>query len=147
MLAALFVTTAWPHTARGAQREAITFVPSGVTVMVERASSPQQRELGLMHRRSMGETEGMLFCFEQPGYPSFWMYRTRIPLTVIFLDEALAIVDMQDMTPCEGKDPGDCRFYTARAPARYAIEVNQGFARRHGIRIGDHVAFGEKGGR
>lgn len=83
-----------------------------------------------------------MFSFEESGRLTFWMYHTRIPLTIIFLDEALRIVDMQNMAPCLGEDPGACPVYTSRLNARHAIEVNQGFVEKHRIMLGDHITVG-----
>lgn len=125
------------------QKERLTFVPSGISIIAEIADSPEQRTRGLMYRTSLGEAEGMIFYFEQAGGQAFWMYHTRIPLTVIFLDESLTIVDMQNMSPCLEKNAESCPTYVSRAAARYAIEVNQGFVGTHRIKIGDSVVVGE----
>jgi uncharacterized protein len=117
----------------------IVFKPGGVTVLAEKADSPQKRSQGLMNRASLGQKEGMIFNFEENGYQTFWMYNTRVPLTIIFLNDRLKIVDIQDMQPCVQSNPDLCRTYTSRGVARYAIEVNQGFAEKHGIKIGDQV--------
>ncbi len=95
-----------------------------------------------MDRFSLGQEEGMIFCFERSGLQSFWMYNTRIPLTIIFLNERLRIVDIQDMAPCLKKNAESCRVYTSRKSAKYAIEVNQGFVSKHGIVLGDCVTMG-----
>jgi uncharacterized membrane protein (UPF0127 family) len=124
-------------------RQKITFVPSGASVIAEKADSPEKRTRGLMFRTSLGETEGMIFYFGQPGRHPFWMHNTRIPLTVIFLDDALRIVDMRNMSPCLERDPDRCPIYAPGADAGYAVEVNQGFVGKHRIKIGDHVIIEE----
>jgi uncharacterized protein len=120
-------------------RQRIVFRPGGVMVLAEKADSPQKRAQGLMNRTSLGQKEGMIFHFEESGYQTFWMYNTRLPLTIIFLNDRLKIVDIQDMQPCAQSNPDLCRTYTSRGAARYAIEVNQGFAEEYGIKIGDQV--------
>ena len=124
-------------------RQRILFLPSGFSVLAEKADTPDARGRGLMHRRTLGDQEAMIFCFEESSRLSFWMYQTLIPLTIIFLDDTLKIVDMQRMEPCRSKDAGACPVYTSREPARYAIEVNQDFVGKHLIRIGDRVELGE----
>ena len=49
------------------------------------ASTNAQRQIGLMHRQDMPQTEGMLFVFEQPAVQCFWMKNTLIPLTAAFV--------------------------------------------------------------
>lgn len=81
----------------------------------------------------------MIFYFDRTGYHAFYMYNTRIPLSVIFLNESLRIVDIQDMAPCIEKNPSACPIYTPHAMCKYAIEVNQEFVKRHGIKTGELV--------
>ena len=121
----------------------LTFMPSRVSVAAEKAETPEERSKGLMYRTSMGKLEAMMFSFEESGRQAFWMYHTRIPLTVIFLDDAFRIVDMQNMAPCPGEDPGACPVYTSRVNARHAIEVNQGFVEKYRIKFGDYVTIGK----
>lgn len=117
----------------------IVFEPSKVSVTAERADSPEKRSRGLMYRTSLGDKEAMIFYFEKAAYHAFWMYNTRIPLTVVFLNDRFTIVDIKDMPPCSEKDPGSCPSYAPQNPARYAIEVNKGFVERYGVKVGDRV--------
>jgi uncharacterized membrane protein (UPF0127 family) len=63
------------------------------------ASTPLQRQIGLMHRKEMPQTEGMLFVFEQPGEQCFWMKNTLLPLTAAFVADDGTIVNLADMKP------------------------------------------------
>ena len=145
MATALFFFSAHLSAAQtAAVRRKVTFMPSGVSVAAEMAETAAERSKGLMYRTSMGELEAMMFSFRDSTRLTFWMYHTRIPLTVIFLDDGLKIVDMQNMAPCAGEDPGACPVYTSRVNARHAIEVSQGFVEKYRIKFGDYVAI-EKG--
>lgn len=144
VVTALFFFSVALSAAQAAEaRRKITFMPSGVSVSAETADTPAERSKGLMYRTSMGEMEAMLFSFGDSTRLTFWMYHTRIPLTIIFIDEALRIVDMQNMAPCLGEDPDACPVYTSRLNARHAIEVNQGFVEKHRIMLGDRVNIGK----
>jgi uncharacterized membrane protein (UPF0127 family) len=129
--------------AKGVPKVTVTFRPSGVSVTAEKADSPERRATGLMRRSTLGEREGMLFYFEETAYHSFWMYNTPLPLTIIFLDDRQNVVDIQDMEPCVGRSADQCRSYTAKFPARYALEVKKGFAARHRIQVGDRADMKE----
>ena len=117
----------------------VTFVPVDISIKAEVAGTEPARQKGLMHRTHLGEKEGMLFYFDQLGNHSFYMYNTRIPLSVIFLNESLRIVDIQDMVPCLEENPSACTVYAPRAACKYAIEVNQGFVQQYEIKVGDLV--------
>lgn len=62
------------------------------------------------------------------------MKDTLIPLSIAFLDEDGVIINIEIMSP----DQTDER-YGSRKPAVYALEVNQGWFREHGIKAGDRV--------
>lgn len=103
---------------------------------VEVADTPAALQQGLMFRASLPEDEGMLFAFPYPGPQSFWMENTTIPLDIAFIDPDRAILNILAMKPL---DTGP--RYESAGPAQYALEVNQGWFARHGIKAGDRVSF------
>ena len=72
---------------------------SGHILTVEVAHTEAARSQGLMFRESIGVNDGMLFIFPQPGNFSMWMMNTDIPLSVAFLDEKGAILNIENMAP------------------------------------------------
>lgn len=109
-----------------------------VRLSVELAVTPEQKTMGLMERRHLAETAGMLFVYDstQPPDAGFWMFRTRIPLDVAFLDSAGVVRAIRTMVPCETILAQGCPTYAPGAPYRYALEVNSGYFERHGIGVG-----------
>src|SRR5436305_14467609 len=65
-------------------------------INAELASTPQQREIGLMFRDAMPANDGMLFVFESPGQQCFWMKNTLIPLSVAFVADDGSVVNIED---------------------------------------------------
>ncbi len=126
-------------------------VPPGHTVLcvdgvserllVELADTREERARGLMERDELGAFKGMWFRFErpQPAANGFWMFNTRIPLDIAFLDQSGEILTIHTMEPCLHRDPYSCPVY--RSDARYsnALEVNAGFFARHGVTPGSRV--------
>src|SRR5438045_6139510 len=57
-------------------------------LIVELAIKPEQHTLGLMERRHLPDSAGMLFLYDatQPDSSAYWMYRTRIPLDIAYID-------------------------------------------------------------
>ena len=104
-----------------------------VRLNVEIADAEAEREKGLMNRTAMGEDHGMIFIFPGEQTLSFWMKDTLIPLSVAFMDSNGRIIDIQDM------QPQDLTSHLSAKPAQYALEVNQGFFEKHGVKVGDSV--------
>ncbi|MCZ6723322.1 MAG: DUF192 domain-containing protein, partial [Gammaproteobacteria bacterium] len=76
---------------------------------------------GLMFRQQLEIREGMLFIYPQPGNHRIWMKNTRIPLSVIWLDENGVVIDVQILSPCDS-DP--CQSYGVSRVSKYIIELN-----------------------
>ena len=110
---------------------------NGRRVTLEIASDPQSRANGLMFRDSLDRDSGMLFVFPEPRNVSFWMKNTYIPLDIAFIDENERIVKTARMEPLSEER------VASGVPVLYALEVNAGFFRKHGIGEGDEVEFSE----
>jgi hypothetical protein len=94
------------------------------------AASPEQRSTGLMFRKEMPASEGMLFVFEQPAQQCFWMKNTLLPLTAAFVADDGTIVNLADMKP-QTTDS-----HCSAQPVRYVLEMNQGWFAKKGIKAG-----------
>jgi len=99
-------------------------------IKAEVALTPQQHEIGLMHRTSMGANEGMIFVFERPGQQCFWMKNTLIPLAVAFVADDGTIVNLDEMKP-ETLNP-----HCSTKPVRYVLEMNTGWFSKRGLKPG-----------
>ena len=98
------------------------------------AVTPQQRQIGLMFRTSMPNHEGMLFVFEDAAAQCFWMRNTLIPLSIAFLADDGTVVNLADMKP--QSDESHC----SAKPVRYALEMNQGWFAKRGVKPGTRIA-------
>lgn len=105
-----------------------------IPLHLELAVSADQQQLGLMERRQLAERAGMLFVYAstQPADAGFWMFRTRIPLDIAFLDSTGVIRSALRMAPCGTDIPEGCPTYAPGAPYRYALELNAGALQRLG---------------
>ena len=118
--------------------QVIFFTRAGetVTVRVELARTPAQREQGLMYRKELAPDAGMLFTFPEEGYPVFWMKNTLIPLDMIFINAAREVVGIVARAKPESLE----RLAVDR-PAKYVLEVNAGFCDLHHIERGDRMQW------
>ncbi|MDA8447931.1 DUF192 domain-containing protein [Paracidovorax valerianellae] len=94
------------------------------------AVAPQERQIGLMHRKEMPQQEGMLFVFEEPAVQCFWMKNTILPLTAAFVADDGTIVNLADMKP-QTEDS-----HCSEKPVRYVLEMNQGWFAKKGVKAG-----------
>jgi uncharacterized membrane protein (UPF0127 family) len=72
----------------------------------------------------------MLFIFEQPAIHCMWMKNTPLPLSVAFLDDQGAIINIADMQPHSEQT------HCATRPALYALEMAQGWFAQRGVKPG-----------
>lgn len=101
---------------------------------IELVDDEASRAKGLMFRKSMPDTHGMLFDFRREEPVWFWMKNTYIPLDMIFVraDGTIATI-ATDTTPLsEATVP-------SKVPVRFVLEVNAGVARSLGLRPGDRL--------
>lgn len=99
-------------------------------IKAEVAQSAQEQMVGMMFRRSMGTNEGMLFVNPASERRCFWMRNTLIPLAIAFIADDGTIVNIAEMQP--QSDESHC----SAKPVRYALEMNQGWFAKRGIKPG-----------
>jgi len=110
----------------------ISISVKGHSLIVEVAGTPADRECGLSHRNSLPAGCGMLFVFPTSRPLVFWMKNTQVPLSIAFLDEKGVVVGIEKMEPLQVR-----KLYRSPCPARYALEVNQGWFETHGVSVGN----------
>ncbi len=102
-------------------------------IQAELAHTPQNRQIGLMHRKDLAINRGMVFVFTQAQRHCMWMKNTLIPLSVAFIADDGTIINIADMQP-QTEDS-----HCAARPARYALEMNQGWFADRGLKAGDPI--------
>jgi hypothetical protein len=120
----------------GDKPDRIPVLLNGARVEVEVAANPAERRRGLSGRDRLAADAGMLFVWPGEDRRTFWMKDTTIPLAIAFMDRHGRILNIAAMEP-RRRD----RFYRSRGNARFALEVNQGWFRAHGVEPGDRVHF------
>jgi uncharacterized membrane protein (UPF0127 family) len=106
-----------------------------VTLQVEVADSPRERDRGLMYRKSLPPDSGMLFDFGHEVENSFWMKNTSIPLSIAFIGPDGRVLAIKDMLPYDLTSVGPPGEY------RYAVEANRGWLEEHGVGPGDRATI------
>ena len=109
-------------------------------IALEFAETEEEITQGLMYRRSVPDSIGMIFIFDQAEPRSFWMRNTYVPLDILFINDSQQIVTIRANTR-----PLSDESVPSSAPAQYVLEVVGGFCEKYGITEGDYVSF-EKAG-
>jgi uncharacterized protein len=99
-------------------------------VEAEVAATPADRAQGLMNRQSLAPNQGMIFVFPVSATHCFWMRNTLLPLSIAFLDEKGAIINIDEMAPQTENNHCPAR------PARFALEMNAGWFKAKGLKAG-----------
>lgn len=101
---------------------------------VEVASTPADRQRGLMGRDALAGDAGMLFVFEGERLATMWMHDTRLSLDLLFLGSDGGVVRV-----VERAMPGSDEVIFSGQPVRGVLELAGGAAARFGLRPGDRV--------
>jgi len=112
-------------------------LPNGQIINIEVADTVEKRAMGLMFRKSLPYSSGMLFIFSTEDFHSFWMKNTLVPLDILWLDKEFRIkYYYQNVQPCKS-DP--CASYSPLIKAIYVLEVNAGFIKKENLRLDDKL--------
>lgn len=111
----------------------------GATVRVEIANEASERFAGLSGRPSIPSNSGMLFVFDAPGYYPFVMRDMRFGLDFVWIDENRRIVHIDENISQDHPDK-----IVPPGPIQYVLEVNAGWAKANGAKIGDRVEIAKK---
>lgn len=103
---------------------------------IELAETREEISYGMMYRKSMDPSTGMLFLMEEERQQSFYMKNTFVSLDIIFINDDLEIVSIQ-----KNAEPLNERSLPSEGPASYILEVKGGYSDQHGIVKGTIVAF------
>jgi len=123
--------------ARGAEQQTLEIASkTGVHIFsVELAVTDEERARGLMFRRSLPESYGMLFDFKRDEEVTMWMRNTYVSLDMIFIQS-----DGRIRRIAENTETLSDKIIPSGGPVRAVLEVAAGTARKLGIEPGDRVA-------
>lgn len=113
---------------------------SDLAVAVEVADTPAERTQGLSGRDPLPENTGLLFVFEEDGYPAIWMKDMLFAIDVLWIDKDGTIVSI---APGVTPDTYPQTFKPARA-ARYVLEMKAGYVEARNVQAGDITDIASK---
>ena len=101
---------------------------------IEIAITEQERSRGLMYRKELKQTEGMLFLYPKKQIIKMWMKNTLIPLDMIFINKSGKIIDIFKMTI-----PKDLTPIGPDVKLKGVLEINGGLTSYLNINKGDFI--------
>ncbi len=111
-------------------------------IFSEVVRTDEAKRRGLSAREHLGTENGMLFVFQDYGYPSIWMKDMKFPIDIIWI-AGNRVVDFEEHAQALASTTPDSALpiYRPDARANLVVEVNAGFVQENNIRIGDSLAF------
>ena len=101
---------------------------------VEIADEPAEWRQGLMFRESMPSGAGMLFVYDEPRAPSFWMRNTLIPLDMLFIGADGTVLKIH-----ENAIPMDETPIPGGSDVLMVLEINGGLSSQLGLKEGAEI--------
>lgn len=111
------------------------------TVRVEVARTPEEHRRGLSNRDTLLRDAGMLFEFPATERKSFWMKDTRMPLDILWIRDGRVLAVTAGARPEPGVPDFELHQYPSPGPVDRVLEVNAGWAARHGVVSGTMVRW------
>ena len=93
-------------------------------LIVTVADTTSEKEKGLMNVKKLKNSNGMLFLYKKPKVLKMWMYKTIIPLDIIFIDTFNKVLSVN-----YGK-PFSQNIISSKKPAIAVLEIPFGCAKK-----------------
>jgi hypothetical protein len=110
----------------------------GKVFQVELADTPDKREAGLSGREGLDDNEGMLFIYNRPQRPSFWMKDMLFPLDIVWIKNKKVIGVEKNIQPQDLQPPD---VLTPETEVDMVLELNAGAIEKDGIKMEDEISF------
>ena len=99
-----------------------------VNLCVELAISQREKSKGLMYRKNLSNSDGMLFIWKNAGKRCMWMKNTYISLDLGFFREDMTLIEVKNLFP------RSLDSVCSSEPAKYALELTKGWFSSNNIK-------------
>ena len=107
------------------------------SIQVSIADDPKERQQGLSGVERLDANEGKLFIFDRSDYYGIWMKDMLFPLDILWIDESLKIVHIEENVRPESYPAS----YNSPVPARFVLELNAFYVDTYKIQTGDTLVI------
>lgn len=108
-------------------------LPDGTLVTTGLAQTAEEQRKGLSGRESLAQNEGLLFLYDVPQEPSFWMKDMLISIDILWINDETVVGFEENAQPQEPPRT----IYTPKTDVDKVLEVPAGFVSTHQIKVGD----------
>lgn len=122
--------------------ETTKVIIGGEEFLVEIADTSDKRSLGLSGRSSIDDRTGMLFVFDQPTNPAFWMKNMLIPIDIIWISNT-TVVGFEEKVRAQPAGE-ELKRYRPGQLITHVLEVPAGTVESYGITIGSTINILDK---
>ena len=102
--------------------------------LVEVARTEEEKKIGLMFRKTLAKTAGMLFLYKREAIRLMWMKNTFIPLDILFIDKNGVIKRVVKRTV-----PHSLATISSRQSVLAVLELKGGITSILNIKTGDRI--------
>lgn len=118
----------------------VTLGGKAITAFV--ANDGRSRTEGLLNWDTITEDQGMLLDFILPAEYAIHMQGMKFPIDAVWIDANRVIrLVYEDIRPNSGQ------VYYSLFPCRYCLELQAGFCRKFGVKVGQTIGFGSSIGQ
>jgi uncharacterized membrane protein (UPF0127 family) len=111
-----------------------------IITRVEIADTPDEHTQGLSTRDSLEEGWGMLFVFDEPEMPIFWMKDMRFPIDILWISPENRLSGIiHAAQPEPNSREVELNLYRPPGLVSYVLELKADTAKRNNFAIGDMV--------
>lgn len=101
--------------------------------LVELADTQELKRQGLMNRKTMPGSHGLLMIFKHDKLVPIWMKNMQFPIDVVWLSSEGVVIDIKTLPVCKEMP---CKVFYPAQPARFVLEVG---ASLFPLNLGDKV--------
>ena len=113
-------------------QQAVVQFENGHMITVAIAQTTEELTTGLSGLESLPDDQGMLFVFNEPVIPIFWMKGMNFPLDVLWVRDGRVVGILENIQHEPGVPDNQLTQYKPSAAIDMVLEVNAGFVARRG---------------
>jgi uncharacterized protein len=114
---------------------------NGFDLIADVPTTNEGFQKGLGVKDHLNENEGMLFVFQDPEPPPFWMQGMKFPIDIIWLNDKATVVHIEhNLQPCITSliCPTYAPPSSSSGNSVFVLETVAGFSQKHNVRVGTH---------